>query len=144
MKNSPVSNSANQQVSNIFADKANLVSNSANLFFVSKLCKQFYPVSKFTCRCQQHDYSAGISISTLARQSTESISFPAGAFLFLIYDSLRIAGPSWKVRQNKWNRDRSENARRSKAKTFPTRNRLARNGICRCERHVHDVCRDIC
>ena len=31
---------------------------------------------------------------TLARQRTEMISLPAGAFLFLIYDSLRIAGPS--------------------------------------------------
>ena len=32
-----------------------------------------------------------------------------------------------KVRQNEWNRDRSKNARRPKAKTFPARNRLARN-----------------
>jgi hypothetical protein len=50
----------------------------------------------------------------------------------------------WKVRQNEWNRDRSENARRPKAKTFPIRNRLARNGRCRRERHFHDVCKDIC
>jgi hypothetical protein len=46
---SSVSNSANQQVSNFFAHKANLVSNSANLFLVSKQivlailsCKQIH------------------------------------------------------------------------------------------------------
>ena len=35
-----------------------------------------------------------MSSFTLAIQSTEMISLPAGAFLFFVYDSLRIAGPS--------------------------------------------------
>ena len=50
---------------------------------------------------------------------------------------------TWKVRQNEWNRHRSENARRPKAKTSPTRCRLARNCTCRRERNFHDVCKDI-
>jgi hypothetical protein len=48
----------------------------------------------------------------------ESISHPAGAFLFLIYDSLRIAGPSRRTKKqrthywNKSNVDRGDEAKR--------------------------------
>jgi hypothetical protein len=41
MKTSSVSNSANQQISNIFGDKANLDSPKQILFLLSKSCQQF-------------------------------------------------------------------------------------------------------
>jgi hypothetical protein len=88
MTTSSVSNSANQQISNFFADKANcdsprqiLSAIQKKLFLVSKLCQKFYPVSKFFCRRQQHDYSANISSFKLARQRTETISLQADVFL---------------------------------------------------------------
>jgi hypothetical protein len=70
---------ANQQIS-----KSPIFAYSANLILESKLCQQFYPESKFICRHQQHDCSAGTSRSSLARQSTEMISFPPGAFLSML------------------------------------------------------------
>jgi hypothetical protein len=84
MKTSSVSNSANQRISNFLADKANLVNNSANLFLERKFFQQFCPLSKFFYRHQQHDYCASISILTLARQRTELISLPFGAFFLYL------------------------------------------------------------
>jgi hypothetical protein len=80
MKTSSVSNAANQdffcwQNKSWFVSKANLVIDSANLFLVSKLCQQFYPVSKIFCRRQQdipyfasrtwdgNDFSSGRRVS---------------------------------------------------------------------------------
>ena len=74
MTTSSVSNSANQQISNFFADEANCNSPKQILsaiqqicFFVSKLCQQLYPVSRFFCRRQQHEYSTDVSSFMLAR-----------------------------------------------------------------------------
>ena len=95
----------------------------------------------------QYSYHLGAVILSklwlLLVASTPS-SYQAEVRYPILPQILRYYSYSWKVRQNEWNCDRSENARRPKAKTFPTRKRLARNGICRRERHVHDVCRDIC
>ena len=86
-------------------------------------------------------------ISQFSNLSRYSRYLSCPGTMFMLVPNTRLLSTNTvlrKVRQNEWNRDRSKNARRPKAKTFPTRNRLARNGICRRERHVHDVCRDIC
>jgi hypothetical protein len=95
MKTSSVSNSANQQFFGWLTKQILSARQQIWLFLVSTLCQQFYSVSKFISRHQQHDYSAGISSFTLARQSTEMISLLAGALLVLFCDSPRIAGPSY-------------------------------------------------
>ena len=78
MKTNSVSNSANQQFfcwkSKLWFSWANLVSNSAYLLLASKLCQQFF------CRCQQHDYSADISLFLLSRQRMEMILFRLACF----------------------------------------------------------------
>ena len=58
----------------IWFSKANLDRNSVYLLLASKLCQQFF------CRCQQHDYSADISLFLLSRQRMEMILFRLACF----------------------------------------------------------------
>ena len=79
--------SASQQISIFLLTKQSLIllSKSCQQFSKSCSCKQIVLAisSLFFCRHQQHDYSVDIFSFTLARQRTEMIALPAGAFLSL-------------------------------------------------------------